>query len=612
MSMKAKKLHIPQGELVEFINSCLMSGEEVSTQQFYDYLEERYKYVERYPCDGTTPINNPELSKNYIEWKYNTTHHYSSLLRTGIRRLKALIRSQYENLEDVLIVRPDEHYKKQFIFKYKVKGFSIFSEIETHVVSNEKKVDLILDSIKKKQEKETKKLLAEEKNNTIPARPSRAADDNEYYEKLIEKLQKLKVQKLEHKVLENIMYVCDLCELKPEGWKNECKETLDLIKSDAFQQIDIFKYASLLTFFANFLTAHSIYDNAEELYVEALAIYKEYSDKNKENINYLYDIVSIQDSLVELYNDYHKHNQAISLANQSIELISIHSSIIGKDSRFLNVKVELLHSLAIASNYLHDNDNSIEYCEQIIDIFQASEITNPVKLIDIYIHMAGIYAYVKDNTDKAILLMRNAENIARENLSKDIQFKASLANILIHQAVLYNNSTSTRWSIVKPLYEESLKLYRELAVEDPDNYEIDLAQTMSLYIEGLERMARMFSDERMYALNLSNEAISIYEKHIHRQPLVYGLEYALCLKSTVNIYISFLEWNMYKLNVDEKTIESVYEILRICISSLEDAKSLIEAINTDTSFNDLLEEIDGMIDNVCYIESEYEEYIQDE
>ena len=610
--MKAEKLHIPQGELVEFINSCLMSGEEVSTQQFYDYLEERYKYVERYPCNGTTPINNPELSKNYIEWKYNTTHHYSSLLRTGIRRLKALIRSQYENLEDVLIVRPDEHYKKQFIFKYKVKGFSIFSEIETHVVSNEKKVDLILDSIKKKQEKETKKLLAEEKNNTIPARPSRAADDNEYYEKLIEKLQKLKVQKLEHKVLENIMYVCDLCELKPEGWKNECKETLDLIKSDAFQQIDIFKYASLLTFFANFLTAHSIYDNAEELYVEALAIYKEYSDKNKENINYLYDIVSIQDSLVELYNDYHKHNQAISLANQSIELISIHSSIIGKDSRFLNVKVELLHSLAIASNYLHDNDNSIEYCEQIIDIFQASEITNPVKLIDIYIHMAGIYAYVKDNTDKAILLMRNAENIARENLSKDIQFKASLANILIHQAVLYNNSTSTRWSIVKLLYEESLKLYRELAVEDPDNYEIDLAQTMSLYIEGLERMARMFSDERMYALNLSNEAISIYEKHIHRQPLVYGLEYALCLKSTANIYISFLEWNMYKLNVDEKTIESVYEILRICISSLEDAKSLIEAINTDTSFNDLLEEIDGMIDNVCYIESEYEEYIQDD
>lgn len=610
--MKAEKLHIPQGELVEFINSCLMSGEEVSTQQFYDYLEERYKYVERYPCNGTTPINNPELSKNYIEWKYNTTHHYSSLLRTGIRRLKALIRIQYENLEDVLIVRPDEHYKKQFIFKYKVKGFSIFSEIETHVVSNEKKVDLILDSIKKKQEKETKKLLAEEKNNTIPARPSRVADDNEYYEKLIEKLQKLKVQKLEHKVLENIMYVCDLCELKPEGWKNECKEILDLIKSDAFQQIDIFKYASLLTFFANFLTAHSIYDNAEELYVEALAIYKEYSDKNKENINYLYDIVSIQDSLVELYNDYHKHNQAISLANQSIELISIHSSFIGKDSRFLNVKVELLHSLAIASHYLHDNDNSIEYCEQIIDIFQASEITNPVKLIDIYIHMAGIYAYVKDNTDKAILLMRNAENIARENLSKDIQFKASLANILIHQAVLYNNSTSTRWSIVKPLYEESLKLYRELAVEDPDNYEIDLAQTMSLYIEGLERMARMFSDERMYALNLSNEAISIYEKYIHRQPLVYGLEYALCLKSTANIYISFLEWNMYKLNVDEKTIESVYEILRICISSLEDAKSLIEAINTDTSFNDLLEEIDGMIDNVCYIESEYEEYIQDE
>lgn len=610
--MKAEKLHIPQGELVEFINSCLMSGEEVSTQQFYDYLEDRYKYVEKYPCNGTTPINNPELSKNYIEWKYNTTHHYSSLLRTGIRRLKALIRSQYENLEDVLIVRPDERYKKQFIFKYKIKGFSIFSEIETHVVSNEKKVDLILDSIKKKQEKETKKLLAEEKDNNIPARPSRAADDNEYYEKLIEKLQKLKVQKLEHKVLENIMYVCDLCELKPEGWKNECKETLELIKSDAFQQIDIFKYARLLTFFANFLTAHSTYDNAEELYVEALAIYKEYSDKNKENINYLYDIISIQDSLVELYNDYHKHNQAISLANQSIELISSHSSIIGKDSRFLNIKVELLHSLAIASHYLHDNDNSIEYCEQIIDIFQASEITNPVKLIDIYIHMAGIYAYIKDNTDKAILLMRNAENIARENLSKDIQFKASLANILIHQAVLYNNSTSTRWSIVKPLYEESLKLYRELAVEDPDNYEIDLAQTMSLYIEGLERMARMFSDERMYALNLSNEAISIYEKHIHRQPLVYGLEYALCLKSTANIYISFLEWNMYKLNVDEKTIESVYEILRICISSLEDAKSLIEAINTDTSFNDLLEEIDGMIDNVCYIGSEYEEYIQDE
>lgn len=609
MSMKAEKLHIPQGELVEFINSCLMSGEEVSTQQFYDYLEERYKYVERYPCNGTTPINNPELSKNYIEWKYNTTHHYSSLLRTGIRRLKALIRSQYENLEDVLIVRPDEHYKKQFIFKYKVKGFSIFSEIETQVVSNEKKVDLILDSIKKKQEKETKKLLAEEKNNTIPARPSRAADDNEYYEKLIEKLQKLKVQKLEHKVLENIMYVCDLCELKPEGWKNECKETLDLIKSDAFQQIDIFKYASLLTFFANFLTAHSIYDNAEELYVEALAIYKEYSDKNKENINYLYDIVRIQDSLVELYNDYHKHNQAISLANQSIELISIHSSIIGKDSRFLNVKVELLHSLAIASHYLHDNDNSIEYCEQIIDIFQASEITNPVKLIDIYIHMAGIYAYVKDNTDKAILLMRNAENIARENLSKDIQFKASLANILIHQAVLYNNSTSTRWSIVKPLYEESLKLYRELAVADPDNYEIDLAQTMSLYIDGLERMARMFSDERMHALELSNEAISIYEKHIHRQPLVYGLEYALCLKSTANIYLGFLEGNMYKLDTDEKTIESVYEILRICISALEDARALIEAINTDTNFNDLLEEIDGMIDNVCYIESEYEEYI---
>ena len=609
MSMKAEKLHIPQGELVEFINSCLMSGEEVSTQQFYDYLEERYKYVERYPCNGTTPINNPELSKNYIEWKYNTTHHYSSLLRTGIRRLKALIRSQYENLEDVLIVRPDEHYKKQFIFKYKVKGFSIFSEIETQVVSNEKKVDLILDSIKKKQEKETKKLLAEEKNNTIPARPSRAADDNEYYEKLIEKLQKLKVQKLEHKVLENIMYVCDLCELKPEGWKNECKETLDLIKSDAFQQIDIFKYASLLTFFANFLTAHSIYDNAEELYVEALAIYKEYSDKNKENINYLYDIVRIQDSLVELYNDYHKHNQAISLANQSIELISIHSSIIGKDSRFLNVKVELLHSLAIASHYLHDNDNSIEYCEQIIDIFQASEITNPVKLIDIYIHMAGIYAYVKDNTDKAILLMRNAENIARENISKDIQFKASLANILIHQAVLYNNSTSTRWSIVKPLYEESLKLYRELAVADPDNYEMDLAQTMSLYIDGLERMARMFSDERMHALELSNEAISIYEKHIHRQPLVYGLEYALCLKSTANIYLGFLEGNMYKLDTDEKTIESVYEILRICISALEDARALIEAINTDTNFNDLLEEIDGMIDNVCYIESEYEEYI---
>ena len=68
---------------------------------------------------------------------------------------------------------------------------------------------------------------------------------------------------------------------------------------------------------------------------------------------------------------YHKHNQAISLANQSIELISNHSAIIGEDLRFLNIKVELLHSLAIASHYLHDNDNSIKYCEQIIDIFQA-------------------------------------------------------------------------------------------------------------------------------------------------------------------------------------------------------------------------------------------------
>ena len=29
MSMKAEKLHIPQGELVEFINSCLMSSDDV-------------------------------------------------------------------------------------------------------------------------------------------------------------------------------------------------------------------------------------------------------------------------------------------------------------------------------------------------------------------------------------------------------------------------------------------------------------------------------------------------------------------------------------------------------------------------------------------------------
>ena len=61
-----------------------------------------------------------------------------------------------------------------------------------------------------------------------------------------------------------------------------------------------------------------------------------------------------------------------------------------------------------------------------------------------------------------------------------------------------------------------------------------------------------------------------------------------------------------------KEIEYVYEILRTCIRTLEDAKSLIDAFNTDNTFNDLLEEIDGMICNVCYIESEYEEYIQNE
>ena len=226
--------------------------------------------------------------------------------------------------------------------------------------------------------------------------------------------------------------------------------------------------------------------------------------------------------------------------------------------------------------------------------------------------MAGIYACINEEDDKAVSLMRKAETIARENSSKDKLSKASLANILIHQAILYNHNISKKWSTVKPLYEESLKLYRELAVEDPDNYEINLAQTISLYVDGLEMLARWFSDLRMYALNLSIEAISIYEKYIHKQPLVYGLEYALCLKSTAKIYISFLEWNMYKLDMKGKEIEYVYEILRTCIRTLEDAKSLIDAFNTDNTFNDLLEEIDGMICNVCYIESEYEEYIQNE
>ena len=609
--MRIEKLHIPQGELVKLIDERLKSGEEVSTQQLYDFLEEKYKWVKMYPFEGTNPINNPELSDEYLHWKYNTTQHYSSLLRTGIRRLKTLIRSKYENLDDVLIIRQDENYKKQFIFKYKIKGFSI-SEIKTPIVSNEKKVDIILDAFKKKQEKETNKLLASKIDNNIPTRPSRAVDDNAYYEKLIEKLQKLKVQKIEHKVLENIKYVCDLCEIKPDRWKNECKETLELIKKDAFQQIDTLRYASLLTFFGNFLTAHSIYDDAEELYIEALSIYKEHLEKNKDNVNYLYDVISIQDSLAELYNDYHKHNQAINVANQSIEFISNHSSIIGCDIRFVNIKVELLHSLAIASHYLHDNDDSIKFCEQIIDIFQEKKIANSAKLIDIYIHMAGIYAHINGENDKAVSLIRNAETIARENSSKNKLSKASLANILIHQAVLYNHNISKNWNTVKPLYEESLKLYRELAVEDPDNYEIDLAQTISLYIDGLEILARGFSNERMHALDLSNEAISIYEKYIQKQPLVYGLEYALCLKSTAKIYISFLEWNMYKLDMEEKNTESVYEILQICIRELEYAKSLIDTVNTDNVFNDLLEEIDGMIDNVCYIESEYEEYIQNE
>lgn len=607
---------IPQEECARFIDDQLKTGDSVSAQQLYDRLEAKYHWV----ATNCPDIKNEPSNQN-INWRYQAVRGYGQALKTGMRRIRALLSTH----NVTLITTEYEANRKQLVYRYSKAGFSVFEQNNSPKIVQKDKLKSLIDSLQKSQNKSINTALNNVEHKPI-VQPVNASSTKSYYDELIEKLKQLKSQELAQNAFETMLYVEDLADAKPDNWMKKCRESLSSVLSNIKEEIPPLQYASYLKFYAQFLVRYNLYEDAERLYMEAISLYEDRLEKLKNNINFVVDYLDLKECLAMLLNEYNRYDDAIDIVKNILAYIENYDKSLDTVNALLSLSVECYHTLAISYNCKNDPEKAFEYASLALDIEDSLNVKPSLRAANILCYISRIY-YMNNSSagdwELAESYIEHSVDILKEKVETECVGYDLLIKALSLQASIYSRTPlrfkdenfckDNKYVIknVEKLYEDSISMCRQLATDNPYVYNPILADTIRLQMQ--MRSIYAFSlNEVSKTLALGQEAADIYKELYLDNPNIYAENYAHLFYVGAASIEKYLSWNAWKLSQGNKEgIECFYTLSEIQLSFLNDAKDLLNSINTLNYFDETIAHMDDKINELYYSIEEFEEFLQE-
>lgn len=220
------------------------------------------------------------------------------------------------------------------------------------------------------------------------------------------------------------------------------------------------EYAYLLSDYGDFLMNEQIYDEVEDIYTEALCVYRKL-DKSDNGV-YMNDIYWILKRLSDFYIRSNKYSTAEQLLNETWELI--------KNSEETIKKGEILYHLA----YLHSNQlkhelaedelkNAVMLLESVNNEKSRDKLSNCLYLMGLLHKNVGNLTVAEEEANKAL------ETCLIDNKKVDDLFLSRIYELLGNILSLKGETPSAI-----EMYEKGEDIIRELLKTNPNAYRLNL------------------------------------------------------------------------------------------------------------------------------------------
>ncbi len=251
---------------------------------------------------------------------------------------------------------------------------------------------------------------------------------------------------------------------------------------------------------------------------------KEIEELNKQEAIYIKQIEELSKTKIideELYNK----SLDLFLLGEIDEAISLldDTRLEADEKKLFDTKKELAERRILKARLLIIK---FQFEQSFKNFEKALEIDNSPENIFEYAKTLQFLNYFKLSTSKYEEALKIYRELAKENPRTYLPYVATTLNNL---ANLHSDKNEFPQALEK--YEEALKIYRELAKENPRTYLPDVAMT-------LNNLAVLHSAKNEFpqALEKYEEALKIYRELAKENPNSYEIEYAKSLLMGVDLF----------------------------------------------------------------------------
>jgi tetratricopeptide (TPR) repeat protein len=276
--------------------------------------------------------------------------------------------------------------------------------------------------------------------------------------------------------------------------------------------------------YAKFLQEHYKLKLVEQLYQEALEIYRELAKQNP--VTFLPSVATTLNNLAVLHSDINEIGSALS---EHAEALEIRRELAKQNpTTFLPYLAATLNNLA----NLHQNTNEMaialsEYTEALEIRLELAK-QNPATFLPYMAETLNNLAVLHSDTNEmeiSLLENEDALEIYRELAKQNpATFLPDVATTLNNLAVLHRNTNEMAIALLE--YTEALKIYRELAKLNPATFLPDVAMTLN----NLATLHRN-TNETTLAMSAYQEALQIYQDFAEKSPAAFQPKVDLVLKN---------------------------------------------------------------------------------
>lgn len=274
-----KPCYIPVDKCARIIDELLSRGESVSTQDIYDKLEEIYGWVAQ---------NYPSALKDPAYYISRCSQGYVNAYREGVRKIATELKKRDQ--ADMLEIKDFPKDKRKKVYRYKMKGFSIF-DLPKKEQDEDSRISRFTDSINKLLHGGYSMQIDRGFEVKFPK------DIDKTFDILTELLEKARNSGIENTFYGHIENIERLRATRPDNWVQQCFELLLQVKEEYSKRLSSIAYADLLIEIAEFISSYNIpieqlsritdgnvLEYAQSLYLSAISRAAEEDDIEKEFI----------------------------------------------------------------------------------------------------------------------------------------------------------------------------------------------------------------------------------------------------------------------------------------------------------------------------------------